>query len=445
MAPKYFIETFGCQMSHHDSERLSGLLESEGYERTPEEGTADLVVVNTCSVREKAEEKLYSRLGEIREAARAVGGHPTIAVTGCVAQQEGQQLFKRGAAIDVVVGTQSLKRLPALVAEAQAQRTRRVDVNPYEDVSFPLGMVRHSDPVRAWVTIIEGCNEFCAFCVVPYTRGHERMRPVADILSEVRLAVDSGRREIQLLGQIVNHYQAPDDPACDFPELLERVASIAGVDRLRFASPHPRHVTPRLMRAIRDLPAVCRHLHLPLQSGSTRILAAMRRRHTREEYLDLIDQLRETVPGIALSTDLIIGFPGETDEDFDQTMSLVRAVDFHFLYSFKYSPRPNTLALKRMPDDVPEREKTRRIVALQALQRDLQVARHTRSIGTVEEVLVDAVSRRRSTDLAGRTEGSIVVNFAGPADWIGRLLPVRITAAAPNSLRGQIDAHAGLA
>jgi tRNA-2-methylthio-N6-dimethylallyladenosine synthase len=268
VARKYFIETFGCQMSHHDSERLAGLLESEGYERTIEEGGADLVVVNTCSVREKAEEKLYSRLGEIREAAKAGGGDPLIAVTGCVAQQEGEALFKLGASIDVVVGTQSLKRLPTLVEEVREFRSRRIDVNPYEDVSFPLGMVRHSDPVRAWVTIIEGCNEFCAFCVVPYTRGHERMRPSADILAEVRLAVESGRREVQLLGQIVNHYQAPDDPACDFAELLERVAAVPGVDRIRFASPHPRHVTPRLMAAIRDIPAVCRHLHLPLQSGS---------------------------------------------------------------------------------------------------------------------------------------------------------------------------------
>jgi tRNA-2-methylthio-N6-dimethylallyladenosine synthase len=438
VARKYFLETFGCQMSHHDAERLAGLLESDGYERTTDEGGADLVVVNTCSVREKAEEKLYSRLGEIREAARAAGGHPTIAVTGCVAQQEGEALFKLGASIDVVVGTQSLKRLPALVAEAEDQRTRRIDVNPYEDVSVPLGMVRHSDPVRAWVTVIEGCNEFCAFCVVPYTRGHERMRPVADILAEVRQAVDSGRREVQLLGQIVNHYQAPDDPSCDFAGLLERVASVRGVDRIRFASPHPRHVTPRLMTAIRDIPAVCRHLHLPLQSGSTRILAAMRRRHTREQYLDLIAQLRDTVPGIALSTDLIVGFPGETEADFEETMNLVRSVDYHYLFSFKYSPRPNTLAQKRMPDDVPEGEKTRRIVALQALQRDLQIARHTRSVGTIETVLVDSVSRRRSTDLAGRTEGSIVVNFAGPSEWIGRLLPVRITEASPNSLRGEV-------
>jgi tRNA-2-methylthio-N6-dimethylallyladenosine synthase len=439
VAGKYFIETFGCQMNYHDSERLAGLLESEGYEPAPVEA-ADLVVINTCSVREKAEEKLYSRLGEIREVSRDAGTSPTIAVTGCVAQQEGEKLLKRGQAIDVVVGTQSLKQLPLLVEQARERGRPRIDVNPYEDVSFPLGMVRHSDPVRAWVTIIEGCNEFCSFCVVPYTRGHERMRPVADILAEVRFAAESGRREVQLLGQIVNHYQAPDDPSCDFATLLERVAQVPGIARIRFASPHPRHVSPRLMEVIRDVPQVCKHLHLPVQSGSTRMLKLMRRRHTRDDYLALLDRLRETVPGIALSTDLIVGFPGETDADFEDTMSLVRAADYHWLFSFKYSPRPNTLAQKRMPDDVPERVKTERIVVLQALQRDLQAARHARSVGTVETVLVDSVSRRRASELAGRTEGHVVVNFPGPAEWIGRMLRVRITEAAPNSLRGEFVA-----
>ncbi|MFO7303463.1 MAG: tRNA (N6-isopentenyl adenosine(37)-C2)-methylthiotransferase MiaB [Acidobacteriota bacterium] len=437
MGRKYFIETFGCQMNFHDSERLAGLLEAEGYEPAGSETAADLVVLNTCSVREKAVEKVYSRLGEIREAAREAGVRPTVAVTGCVAQQEGERLLKRGAGIDVVVGTQSLKRLPTLVEEARQARRRRIDINPYEDVSFPLGLVRHSDPVRAWVTIIEGCNEFCAFCVVPYTRGHERMRPVADILAEVRVAAESGRREVQLLGQIVNHYQAPDDPACDFAELLERVSQVPGIERIRFASPHPRHVSDRLIDVMRHNPKICRHLHLPVQSGSTRILKAMRRRHTREDYLALVARLRENMPDIALSTDLIVGFPGETEADFEETLSLVREVDYHYLFSFKYSPRPNTLATKRMRDDVPEAEKTRRIMALQTLQRELQYARHQRAVGTVEEVLVDSVSRRRESELAGRTSGSIVVNFPGPREWIGRLVPVRIVEAGPNSLRGE--------
>jgi tRNA-2-methylthio-N6-dimethylallyladenosine synthase len=429
-------------MNVHDSERLAGLLDREGYEPAPED-SADLVVLNTCSVREKAVGKLHSRLGEIRETAAAAGRHPTIAVTGCVAQQEGDALLKGARAVDVVVGTQSLKRLPALVDAANQSLHRQIDVNPYDDVSFPLGVVRHSDPVRAWVTIIEGCNEFCAFCVVPYTRGHERMRPAADILAEVRHAAETGHREVQLLGQIVNHYQAPDDPSCDFAELLRRVHAIDGVDRIRFASPHPRHMTDGMIAVLRDLPKVCRHLHLPLQSGSDRLLSVMRRRHTVEHYLDLVRRLRSEVPGLALSTDLIVGFPGETDQDFEATMSVVRSVGYHAIYSFKYSPRPNTLALKRLADDVPEAEKTRRIVALQALQRDIQHALYRASVGTVEDVLIDGISRRRTWELAGRTSGNVVINVPGPSSWVGRILPVRVTSASPNSLRGEAIVPAG--
>ena len=436
MALKYFIETFGCQMNFHDSERLSGLLEAEGYRPAADDQDADLVVVNTCSVRERAEEKLYTRLGEIRQAAAERGAQPVVAVAGCVAQQEGAGLFARDRSVDVVLGTQSLKRLPELVRRVEASRGRQIDVDPHEDVSFPLGVARHGDPVRAWVTIIEGCNEFCAFCVVPYTRGHERMRPAADILADVREAARSGRREVQLLGQIVNHYQAPDDPACDFAALLERVHDVPGIDRIRFASPHPRHVTSRLIGAIRDLPKVCKHLHMPAQSGSNDVLKAMRRRHTREHYLDLVARLRDEVPGIALSTDMIVGFPTETPADFELTLDLVRRARFHAMYSFKYSTRPNTLASKRLPDAVPESEKTARIMALQGLQRGIQHKIHQAAVGTVERVLVDGVSRRRARDVAGRTTGNTVVNVPGDASLIGELIDVRITDAGPNSLRG---------
>jgi tRNA-2-methylthio-N6-dimethylallyladenosine synthase len=437
VARSYRIETFGCQMNYHDSERIAGLLEQHGYEPAATDATADVIVVNTCSVRERAVDKLHSRLGEIREAAAETGATPLIAVTGCVAQQEGASLFRRDRDIDVVAGTQSLKEIPRLIEEAARTRTRRIDVNPHDDVSFPLGLAKPSDPVRAWVTIIEGCNEFCAFCVVPYTRGHERMRPAADILAEVGEAARRGLREVQLLGQIVNHYQAPDDPACDFAELLARVSAVPGILRVRFASPHPRHVSARLIAAIRDLPSVCKHLHMPVQSGSTRVLKAMRRRYSREEYLELVTQLRETIPGIALSTDMIVGFPGETDADFDLTLDLVQRARFHAMYSFKYSPRPNTLAQKRLADDVPEREKTRRIVALQDAQRDVQMGWHAAMVGQVVEVLVDSTSRRREWELAGRTSGNTVVNFPGPADWLGRLVQVRVTGANPNSVRGE--------
>lgn len=444
MARKYFIETFGCQMNVHDSERLAGLLDQAGYEAAEAVDDADLVVINTCSVRERAEERLYTELGMV--PGRGAGKHPVVAVTGCVAQQEGRALLERGRRVDLVVGTQALSRLPALVEGLTAeteQQPERVDVNPYDNVSFPLGVARRSNPVTAAVTVIEGCNDFCAFCVVPYTRGRERMRPAAEIVDEVRHAADNGHREIHLLGQIVNHYTAPDRPGCDFAALLGLVHDVPGVDRIRFASPHPRHVTERMIAAMRDLPKVCRHLHLPVQSGSTAVLARMRRRHTRDDYLRLVDRLRTAMPDLALSTDVIVGFPGETSRDFDDTLSLTRRVRYHGMFSFKYSERPNTLAAKRLADDVPATEKTRRIVALQALQKEIQSALHRRRVGAVVEVLVDSTSRRRATEMAGRTGGNTVVNFHGggaddaaPGHLLGRLVSVRITDSGPFSLRG---------
>ena len=416
MAKRYLIETFGCQMNFHDSERMAGLLDQAGYEATTEQIEADVIVINTCSVREHAEEKLYTRLGELRVLEQETGRKPVVAVAGCVAQQEGDALLKKsnGHVIDVIMGTQRLKMLP-----------------------FPLGITRRTDRVKAYVTIIEGCNDHCAFCVVPYTRGHERMRAKADILADVREAADSGRREVQLLGQIVNHYQAPDDPSCDFAAVNE----VPGVERIRFASPHPRHTGTRLLEAVRDLPKVCKHLHLPVQSGSTRVLNAMRRRYTRETYLELVAQVRDTIPEATLSTDMIVGFPGETAADFEQTLSLTEAAQYHSMFSFKYSPRPNTLALKRLPDDVNEDEKTARIVALQSLQRDIQTRLHERAVGSTVDVLIDSASRRRDLEISGRTSGNTVVNCGPPdggeaSEWIGRTIPVRIRRAGPHSLWG---------
>jgi tRNA-2-methylthio-N6-dimethylallyladenosine synthase len=455
MAKKYLIETFGCQMNVHDSERMAGLLDQAGYEPTTEAIDADVVVINTCSVREHAEEKLYTRLGELRVLEQETGRRPVVAVAGCVAQQEGESLLKKsnGHVIDVIVGTQRLKMLPTLVEKAASSAFAEVDINAWDDVTFPLGITRRSDPVKAYVTIIEGCNDHCAFCVVPYTRGHERMRAKADILADVRDAVDSGRREIQLLGQIVNHYEAPDDPACDFAELLAAVNDIAGVERIRFASPHPRHTGRRLIEAVRDLPKLCKHLHLPVQSGSSRVLKAMRRRYTRESYLELVNEIRETIPAVALSTDMIVGFPGEDADDFEQTLSLTETVRYHSMFSFKYSPRPNTLALKRMPDDVREEEKTARIVALQSLQREIQTRLHEGAVGSTVEVLIDSASRRHDAEISGRTSGNTVVNCAMPgfgaepesrnanrriaSDWIGRTVDVRILRAGPHSLWGE--------
>ena len=448
MAKRYLIETFGCQMNVHDSERMAGLLDQAGYESTTEDRDADVVVINTCSVRERAEEKLYTRLGELRVLHEETGRRPVVAVAGCVAQQEGQSLLKRsnGRMIDVILGTHRLKMLPMLVEQAAASTFPAVDIAPLDDVTFPLGITHRQDPVKAYVTIIEGCNDHCAFCVVPYTRGHERMRAKADILADVREAVASGRKEIQLLGQIVNHYSAPDDPECDFANLLEHVNDVAGVERIRFASPHPRHTGQRLVEAIRDLPRVCKHIHLPVQSGSSRVLGAMRRRHTREEYLDLLQRIRENIPGVTASTDMIVGFPGETTEDFEETLSLTSAARYHSMFSFKYSPRPNTLASKRLPDDVSDDEKTARIVALQTLQREIQTQLNEDAVGAILDVLVDSASRREMHEVSGRTSGNTVVSFPVPTDttgntdpgrWIGRTVPVRITRAGPYSLWGE--------
>lgn len=452
MARKYLIETFGCQMNVHDSERMAGLLEEAGFEPAADAVDADVVVINTCSVRERAEDKLFTRLGELRRFATEERSAPIVAVAGCVAQQEGSQIGRRLPGVtDVIVGTQAIRRLPVLLEAAFERRadTRHrastspgihlpmLDLNPYEDVSFPLGVSRRSDPVKAFVTVIEGCNEFCSFCVVPYTRGHERMRPKAEILAEVEEAAATGHRELYLLGQIVNHYQAPDDPACDFAGLLERVHEIPGVDRIRFASPHPRHVTDRMLAAYINLPKVCRHLHLPVQSGSTRILRAMRRRYSRESYLDLVARIRHMLPDVSISTDMIVGFPGETTADFDDTLSLVECVRFHSMFSFKYSARPQTLAEKRLPDDVSETEKTRRIVALQELQRGIQLELNQGLVSREVEVLVDAASRRRRSEVSGRTSQNVVVNLPGSCDQIGRLATVRVERAGPHSVWGQ--------
>jgi tRNA-2-methylthio-N6-dimethylallyladenosine synthase len=440
MSRKYLIETYGCQMNAHDSERMAGLLEQAGYEPTDDAADADVVVINTCSVRDHAEAKLYTRLGELRVMAEERGHNPIVAVAGCVAQQEGESLLRRSPGVaDIVVGTQAIKRLPMLLERAQATRRPVVDLDPFEDVTFPLGVTRRADPVKAYITIIEGCNEFCSFCVVPYTRGNERMRPAADILAEVREAVSSGRREVQLLGQIVNHYAAPDDPSCDFTALVEQIHGVDGIERIRFASPHPRHFSPRFLEAMQRLPKIARHLHLPVQSGSTRILRDMRRRYTRESYLELVERIRTMLPDVALSTDMIVGFPGETEADFEDTLSLTRIARFSSMFSFKYSPRPNTLAEKRMTDDVPEEDKTRRIVELQAVQRTIQTGIHEAMLGTTVDVLIDASSRRRETELSGRTSQNTVVNLPGEGSWIGRTVPVRVERAGPYSVWGQVS------
>ena len=453
MAKKYLIETFGCQMNVHDSERMAGLLEQAGYERAATDVDADVILINTCSVREHAEEKLYTRLGELRVREEETGRAAAIVVAGCVAQQEGASLLKKtnGHMIDVVLGTQQQKRLPMLIERSAASRAPSIDVSALDDVTFPLGITRRDDPLKAFVSIVEGCNDHCAFCVVPYTRGHERMRSRDEILAEVHEAVDGGRREVQLLGQIVNHYQAPEDPSFDFADLLAAVNDVAGVERIRFASPHPRHTGARLIEALKSLPKVCKHIHLPVQSGSTRILTAMRRRYSRDMYLDLVARLREAVPGITISTDMIVGFPGESTADFDDTLSLVERAQYVSMFSFKYSPRPNTLASKRLPDDVSEADKTSRIMALQALQRTIQEALHEQMVGRSFDVMVDSIGRRQEHEASGRTGGNVVVNIqrregdASPLQ-MGDTARITIERAGPHSAWGRrSEEQAGVA
>ena len=429
-------------MNVHDSERVAGLLEQAGYELTDKASDADLLVVNTCSVRERAQERLFSRLDRV--STESVDRQPVVAVIGCVAQQEGDRILKRAPGVNIVVGTQALKQLTMLIEEQRAASESQIDINPYDDVSFPLGIAIRNDPVKAFVTIIEGCNDFCTFCVVPYTRGHERMRPASEIVEEVRRVAAQGHKEIHLLGQIVNHYQAPDLAGCDFAGLLERVHAVSDIVRIRFASPHPRHVTQGMLTMMARLPKVCRHLHLPVQSGSTVVLNSMRRRHTREEYLDLVDCARETIRDVTLSTDMIVGFPGETEAQFEETLSLTSRVRYHSMFSFKYSERPNTLAASRFPDTVSEADKTRRLMTLQSLQKGIQSTLHNDQIGKTIEVLADSHSRRRQYELSGRSSGNTVVNFPGHQGLIGHLVNVRIHRAGPNSLWGELESrHAG--
>lgn len=430
------IETFGCQMNVHDSERIAGLLEQAGYEIISDVEQADLIIVNTCSVREKAEDKLFSRLGVLASIKQSQP--PLVAVVGCLAQQEGENIIKRAANVNVVAGTQAIRRLPLLVSEAEYSRSPQIDINPHDDVSFPLGLAVRRDPVKAYITITEGCNDHCTFCVVPHTRGHERMRPASEIIAEARHAVDTGHIEIHLLGQIVNHYTAPDLSHCDFARLLELLQEVSGIRRIRFASPHPRHVTERMLVAIRDLPSLCKHLHLPVQSGSTSVLKAMRRRHSVEEYRVLIEEIRQTIPEISLSTDMIVGFPTETDDDFRQTLNLITKVRYHSMFSFKYSERPNTLAKNRLEDIIPESVKSERLLELQSIQKQIQTSINRLQIGQTVEVLADSRSRRRENELSGRTSQNTVVNFSGNNHKIGQMLNIAIQQAGPNSLHGRV-------
>ena len=438
MARKYLIETFGCQMNAHDSERMAGLLEQAGYEPTLDSADADVVVINTCSVRERAEEKLFTRLGELRMMAQEQGHNPIVAVAGCVAQQEGTAILKRAPGVaDVIVGTQAIKQLPMLVEQSQASRRPAIDLNPYEDVTFPLGIARRADPVRAYVTIIEGCNEYCSFCVVPYTRGEEVSRPFDDVLTEVAGLVDQGVREITLLGQNVNAYRGrmSDAQTADFALLLEYLAEMPGLERLRYTTSHPKEFTQRLIDAYAKVPQLVNHVHLPVQSGSDRVLMAMKRGYTTLEYKSIVRRLREVRADLCLASDFIVGFPGETQADFDATMRLVEEVGFDASFSFVYSRRPGTPAAS-LDDDTPQAVKLARLQRLQARINDQAQAISAAMVGTHQRILVEGQSRKDKSELSGRTENNRVVNFEGDPRLIGHFVDVTISAALPHSLRG---------
>ena len=442
MTQKLYIRTFGCQMNEYDSAKMADVLrEAEGAEVTQQADQADVILFNTCSVREKAQERVFHDLGRVR-ALKAVNPDLIIGVGGCVASQEGMAIVRRAPYVDVVFGPQTLHRLPALIAR------RRETGRPQVDVSFPeVEKFDHLPPPRvegasAFVSIMEGCSKYCSFCVVPYTRGEEISRPFEDVLTEVADLADQGVREITLLGQNVNAYRGAmkdSGEVADLATLLEYLAEIPELERIRYTTSHPKEMTPRLIDAYAGIPKLVSALHLPVQSGSDRVLAAMKRGYTTLEYKSIVRRLRAVRPQLSLTSDFIVGFPGETDADFEQTMRLVEQVGFDGSFSFIYSPRPGTPAAD-LADPVPAEVARARLACLQTAIDAQYAAGSERMIGAVERVLVTGAAARCDSDLAGRTESNRVVNFAGPASLVGGYVDVRVTEALAHSLRGELAA-----
>ncbi len=438
MAQKLYIQTYGCQMNEYDSAKIRDVLAaSHGLELTNDPEEADVLLLNTCSVREKAQEKVFSQLGRWKPLKRRRPG-VVIGVGGCVASQEGEEVQRRAPHVDIVFGPQTLHRLPELLEQAQSGR-------PVMDVSFPeiekfdsLPQPRAEGP-KAYVSVMEGCSNYCTFCVVPYTRGPEVSRPVADVVAEVRDLAAQGVKEVNLLGQNVNAYRGrtEDGDEADLALLLFEIAAIDGIERIRFTTSHPAEFDDNLIEAFAAIPQLVDHLHLPVQAGSDRILAAMKRGYTRRDYERRIAKLREVRPNLSLSSDFIVGFPGETEADFEQTLDLIETVGFDHSYSFIYSPRPGTPAAE-MADDVPLAVKKERLARLQALIQRQARAISERMVGSRQCILVEGASRRNPRELSGRTENNRVVNFIGPPQLIGQFAEVTITEALPNSLRGRL-------
>ncbi|HZT71604.1 MAG TPA: tRNA (N6-isopentenyl adenosine(37)-C2)-methylthiotransferase MiaB [Terriglobia bacterium] len=429
----FYIETFGCQMNVHDSEKVAGVLMARGYRPVSNPDEAEIIFYNTCSIREKAAQKVFSRLGSFRKNRE--GRNKVFGVLGCVAQQEAENIFERAPHVSLVCGSASYPRLPELLAELENGSRRVTGLGLDTEDCFETEMTRRENRFRAYITIIEGCNKACTYCVVPMTRGPERSRPSDKILSEAFRLANEGFTEIQLLGQTVNSYRDPSPARMTFPELLVRVAEIPGIRRVRFTTSHPSDFTREIVEAVDSHPALCDQIHLPVQSGSNRVLKRMLRTYTREEYLEKIHCIRSAKRAISISTDIIVGFCGETLDDFEQTLSLLDEVGYDQVFSFKYSPRPKTAA-GHFEDSVPEEEKGRRLVILQEKQREIQIQRNQQCVGREYEVLVEGYQPRLG-QAVGRTTSNRIINFPGDPSWIGHYMMVRVTASGPNSLTGE--------
>ena len=436
---KLYLRSFGCQMNDYDSARIADLLRDRmGLERTERLEEADVVVLNTCSIREKAQEKVFSDLGRIREAKKLRPGM-MIAVGGCVASQEGGKILERAPWVDAVFGPQTMHRLPDMLAARTATGRPQVDVSFPEIEKFDNLPAPEAQGAAAFVSIMEGCSKYCTYCVVPYTRGEEISRPLVDVLVEVAQLADQGVKEVTLLGQNVNAYRGrtPEGDTADFAMLLDYVSEIEGIERIRYTTSHPREFTQRLIDAYARLPKLVSHVHLPVQAGSDRILSAMKRGYTALEYKSIIRRLKAARPGIAIATDFIVGFPGETAEDFEKTMKLIEDVGFDASFSFIYSPRPGTPAA-RLPDDTPYAVKLERLQRLQKKIDENATAISASMLGKIERVLVLGPARRGEGELMARTDNNRIVNFAGPASLINQMANVRITEVFPHSLGGEL-------
>ncbi len=432
----FYLEVFGCQMNVHDSEKVVGTLLSQGYRQVSTVEEAGLILYNTCSIRDKAEQKVFHRLAHHKKL-RAQGKR--FGVLGCVAQQEGEKIFERSPHVSLVCGSASYRNLPQMLVQLEAGKQRITGLDDREtDECFETELTARTNPHRGYITIIEGCDKFCAYCVVPFTRGKERSRTSDSVLAEARQMADLGYTEIQLLGQIVNSYRDPTGKKT-FADLLMAVGEVSGIRRVRFTTSHPRHFGSDIVAAIDSLPTLCDHVHLPIQSGSTRVLDAMQRLYTREEYLERVAWIRAAKREISVTTDIIVGFPGETEAEFEQTLTLLDEVEYDAVFGFKYSPRPNTPSL-RLADAIPDSEKARRLAVLLEKQREIQRRRYQRHVGQVLEVMVEGKNEARGQWI-GRTSQNKTLNFTVPPGTtpdLGSYIPVVTTGSFPNSLLGEM-------